>query len=203
MSKELFARIREQAGEDILPKIDSDLRTIEGNIKELQLKVDDRDDTIRTVNSEAKQKKLKIRELESDKSDLEDEVASLKDNDDAEELATLRKDKKEREEKEATEQTTKAKGFVDTFEKQIKDHADFKGTEGGFVLPKPDDDGNYNWDDVEEDDMVANVDKFEELQGYNMFGDPKKKKDEERAGANKKDGDDKETNIYKDQFEDE
>ncbi len=108
-----------------------------------------------------------IREREQAKLELKEYKESVKA--DLIERDELKKYKEKNEVKVAEEKVTIRKQFIEKHDK-IKDHKDYGGCKVHFTLPE-EKDGKSDWTEVDDDAMVANMNKLKEQEGYGLFGD--------------------------------
>ena len=198
MSKEHISKIREALGEDS-SKVETFLKGIESDYSKFDVELDDLRETIKHVNTESKQRKLKIRELESDLEDKDGEIETLKGKDMSEEVKTLQAKVKGYEDMEAEKIKTKAKGFIDKYDK-LKDHADWDACSANFNLPnqiKDDKDGKLDWESMDVNEIAKNADKLTEYIGIGKLGEPNPNSEDRNMSRTKNSGN---FNVYDDQF---
>jgi len=148
---------------------------IEGSLTGIERDVTGLDEDLRLANREAKTRKETIRELEKEKvtSDSKIETLEIKvneDNPDVAEFDNLKKFKV---------RTIKAQrqSFVDTFGTIVK-HENFDKAKPFLVLPEPNEDGEYDFKDISDDDMEKNTLELQKFVTLGIFGevkDPKQK----------------------------
>lgn len=158
MSKvnELLTSIKSQLGEDNA--------TINPLLKEIEAEYNDVVDSLKAVNSESKARKLKLRELETEKEEWETKLTELQQKSDTSHLETELQELREYKKKVFTDNRN---SFVDRFGK-IVNHPNFEKAKTKFHLPEKDGD-KFNWEKLEEDKMVENINKLKELDELEYF----------------------------------
>jgi len=156
-------QVRSKLGDEEVAKLNSDLKSLESGVTELQ-------EDVERVNGESKGRKIKIRELESQLSDKDTELDTLKKKTDTSELTkeveTLREFK-----------SNTLKGQRDSFASKLKTiskHPNFENVKGFLKLPDPDKDGNYDLSKLEDGDIEHNISKLSEYEAVKLFGEVSK-----------------------------
>lgn len=153
--KALLAQVRQLIGDEAVAKISSVLKEIETGVEDLV-------DSLKTANTESKNRKIKIRELEDSKSDLEGQLETLKKENNAEELTTLREFKQ----KTLTSQRESLGKQIETISK----HPNFAKAEKLLKLPAADAKGVRDYSKMPDADLEFNVSKLQELNDLDYFG---------------------------------
>jgi hypothetical protein len=153
--KALLAQVRQLIGDEAVAKISSVLKEIETGVEDLV-------DSLKTANTESKNRKIKIRELEDSKSDLEGQLETLKKENNAEELTTLREFKQ----KSLTSQRESLGKQIETISK----HPNFAKAEKLLKLPAADAKGVRDYSKMPDADLEFNVSKLQELNDLDYFG---------------------------------
>jgi len=196
MSKEAISKIRVALGEDS-SKVESMLVEINSDYSEFQRKLDDQQETIKSVNTESKGRKLEIRELKSNLDDEKEKIEKLEGQDKSAELKDLTEKLKVFTDTETEQIKTKAKGFIDKYDK-LKVHADFDSCKGKFKLPV-EKDGKLDWSEVDVNDVAKNADGLTEYIGIGKFGEADPGSEDRNKGGGSPTGKEPE-NPYKGQF---
>lgn len=156
--KEIMAKIKAAAGEDVSPKIESFLRQIEAEFATVA-------DDLKAANAESKERKLKLRELQTQLDEAGEKVKDYegKVNDPAlkQELETLRQFKGD-----------VLKARRGTFSAEFGDvtkHANFDKAKEQFKLPKPTDAGEYDFSKLSDADIEHNMAKLDEYRKIGYF----------------------------------
>ena len=184
MSKEAISKIREALGEDS-SKVESMLVEINSDYSEFQRKLDDQQETIKSVNTESKGRKLEIRELKSNLDDEKEKIEKLEGQDKSKEVTDLTEKLKVFTDADAEQIKTKAKGFIDKFDK-LKVHADFDACKSKFKLPeaiKDDKDGKLDWDSMDDNDIAKNADGLTEYIGIGKFSEADPNSEDRSSGG--------------------
>lgn len=156
--KEILAKIRAAAGEEITPKIEGFLKSIEAELSSLT-------DDLKAANAESKERKLKIRELTGQLEETSEKVKEYegKANDPAskQELETLKQFK-------ADVFKQRRAAFASDFAPVIK-HPNFEKAKDQFKLPKPSETGEYDFTKMADADIEHNLAKLSEYQAIGYF----------------------------------
>ena len=162
--KKLLEQVRSQLDGETAEKVNSVLKEIETGVVDIV-------DSLKAANSESKSRKLKIRDLEEKISDYEVQVEKLQKESDTTELT------KELESLKAFKSeviTRQRESFTNRF-KEIKSHKNFEKAAKLFTLPEPDKDGEYDFSKLEDSDFDRNIQKLNELDALDYFGEQSKK----------------------------
>jgi len=158
--KEILAKIRAAAGEEIAPKIDGLLGNIEAEFTNIT-------DDLKAANAESKERKLKIRELTGQLEEAGEKVKEYegKVNDPAlkQEFDALKQFK-------ADVLKGRRDSFAGEFAKIIK-HPNFEKAKEQFKLPKPTEAGEYDFSKSADADIEHNLAKMAEYQKIGFFGE--------------------------------
>jgi len=161
--KDVLAKIKAAAGEEITPKIDGLLKSIENEFASMG-------DDLKAANAESKERKLKIRELSGQLEEASDKVKDLdgkaNNPDLAKEMADLKQFK-------ADVLKTKRAAFSGEFATVAK-HPNFEKAKEQFKLPKPADDGTFDFTKATDEEIAHNVAKLEEYRKIGYFAEEQK-----------------------------
>ncbi len=172
---QLIGQVRSQLDDEGLSKVGSVLKEIEAGYN-------DTVDSLKAASSESKQRKIKIRELSSQVEDLEADITGLKKKSDTSELETELNDLKEFK---AGVQKQNRGRFEAEFNK-IKGHANFEKASGEFTLPDPDDEGNYDFTSMSDEDVDRNMNSLGRLNRLDYFANNSQGKDTKKTHGSRK-----------------
>jgi predicted nucleic acid-binding Zn-ribbon protein len=158
--KEILAKIKAAAGEEIAPKIDGLLKSVEAEFATIT-------DDLKAANAESKERKLKIRELTGQLEETGEKVKEYEGrvNDPAlkQEFDALKQFK-------ADVLKGRRESFVGEFAKITK-HPNFEKAKEQFRLPKPTESGEYDFTKAADADIEHNMQKMSEYQKIGFFGE--------------------------------
>lgn len=153
--KALLAQVRQEIGDETVAKISSVLKEIETGVEDLV-------DSLKAASTESKTRKTKIRELEESKSDLEGQLETLKKENNADELKTLREFRQ-------NSLNSQRQNLGNEINK-ISKHPNFAKAEKLLKLPAADAKGARDYSQVSDDDLEFNISKLQELNDLDYFG---------------------------------
>ncbi len=158
--KEILAKIKAAVGEEISPKIEGLLKSVEAEFSSIT-------DDLKAANAESKERKLKIRELTTQLDEAGEKVKGLegKANDPAQkqELDALKQFK-------ADVLKVRRESFSGEFAKIAK-HPNFEKAKEQFKLPKPSESGEYDFSKAADADIEHNLAKMAEYHKIGFFGE--------------------------------
>jgi predicted nucleic acid-binding Zn-ribbon protein len=158
--KEILAKIKAAAGEEIAPKIDGLLKSVEAEFATIT-------DDLKAANAESKERKLKIRELTGQLEETGEKVKEYEGrvNDPAlkQEFDALKQFK-------ADVLKGRRESFAGEFAKITK-HPNFEKAKEQFRLPKPTESGEYDFTKAADADIEHNMQKMSEYQKIGFFGE--------------------------------
>ncbi len=155
--------------ESSLKKIEKSYDKLEATINTQSETIDKKDGDIDELYKESKKRQTKNQELERDIDTLNDEKDKILTDTKHEDYDELLKYKTDNEKLLVDGKKITRKQFIEKHEK-IKDHTDMEKAKGAYTLPE-DKDGKLDWTEVDDDAMVANMNKLKEQEGYGLFGD--------------------------------
>lgn len=158
--KEILAKIKAAAGEEIAPKIDGLLKSVEAEFATIT-------DDLKAANAESKERKLKIRELTGQLEETGEKVKEYEGrvNDPAlkQEFDALKQFKSD-------VLKGRRESFAGEFAKITK-HPNFEKAKEQFRLPKPTESGEYDFTKAADADIEHNMQKMSEYQKIGFFGE--------------------------------
>ena len=176
--KQEIAQIRaafDQEDNKIPVEVESSLKKIEKSYDDLQVQITNASDKnakqvedYGELYKESKKRQTRVKELELEletEKDAKDKILKDTKHEDYDELVKYKSDN-EALLAEGKEKTRKQ--FIKVHE-EIKEHDDYEKAKDNFKLPE-DKDGKLDWTEISDDDMVLNMQKLTEQQGYGLFG---------------------------------
>ena len=174
--------------------IEKQYETLNSKMEKLETEVQDKSDSIDELYKESKKRQSKVQELERDLEGKETEIEKIKNDTSHEDYDDLKKEVEgfRTEKKEAINKSRK--DFVDSFDK-LKEHSDWETSKKFYNIPE-EKDGKLDWDSLEDDVMLQNVNKLNEHKELGFFSDGSGGRNELKPGQVKK----AEDNVYTKQF---
>lgn len=187
MIDELISQIEAKVGEEVLPKVQADLKKLQKAYSNVEADKAEAEESYKKVVAESMSRKKEIRDLKAQIVEKDGEIKELTENKggDLEKLQAdfeklkaekteLETFKAETEEKLKSEFEKRKTAFVSDFGK-ITSHKNFDAAKGKFKLPKPNDKGEYDFSKTEDADMEHNISKLAEYNDLGFFASDGKK----------------------------
>jgi hypothetical protein len=159
---EILAKIRAAVGEESTPKIDGLLKQIEAGFASVA-------DDLKAANAESKERKIKIRDLTGQ---LDDATLKVKDLDGKANNPDLAKEMADLKQFKADALKTKRAAFSGEFATVAK-HPNFEKAKEQFKLPKPADDGTFDFSKSTDEEIAHNMAKLDEYRKIGYFEEQK------------------------------
>ena len=176
--KQEIAQIRatyDQEDNKIPVKVESSLKKIEkaygdfqGQQDALDEKINKQEEDYGKLYKESKKRQTKSNELEREVQDKQDEIDRINSDKSHDDYEELKKYKADNEVLLVEGKVKTRKQFIER-QKELKDHDDWDKAKDSYILPE-EKDGNYDFKDISDDDMVKNANKLKEQEGYGLFG---------------------------------
>ena len=184
-SKVKIEAVASALGESTVTEINSALRTLKAEHSDVQ-------DALNHANTESKGRKLKLRDMTTAAESLQETIDDLKGQADTGKDGTTKMETELTELREFKAGTVKTMrtGFLANFGKMV-DHPNFVKAKELFTLPAVDDkgvpvkakDGSFDFSEVSDDQMEANITKANELATLGYFEEVKTDTQNKGTGA--------------------
>lgn len=158
-------QVSSKLGDEKLPEVETVLTEIKTEFGRLGKEVSELQGALKSANHESMTRRIELNKVNQALSEKDMKIEELLNDSGSKEL------KKEIEGLREFKDGVIAKnrqGFVDGFSKVVE-HPNFEKAKDEFVLPTPNDKGEYNFKDVSDEDMDLNVTAFNRLNRIEFF----------------------------------